>query len=99
MTSRQQMMPARKYPSASQRPPKSSQMMLSSVFMASLSPASRRFGSGVGPDQSLIFGPFLGISLLDHGRFDVDLDLVADEQSARLEGGIPGQAEFLAADV
>ena len=32
-TSRQQTTPARKYPKASHRPPKSSQMMFRSVFM------------------------------------------------------------------
>src|SRR6478736_2114154 len=52
-TSRQQTTPARKYPRASHRPPKSSQMMFRSVFMHSFSPVGVTFGSVVYPETSL----------------------------------------------
>ena len=39
-----------------------------------------------------------GLLLFDQGRFHVDLDLVADQQPAGFEGGVPRQPELLAAD-
>jgi hypothetical protein len=41
------MMPAKKYPSASQSPPQTSQMMLSNVFIRPFSPERESSASGI----------------------------------------------------